>query len=244
MLTVNDFDQGSLDALTSSPTVATTLSSALVPLLQAKSLDGVNFDFEGDGSADQSGLTNLIEAVSGALRAADAHWQITMDTYASSAGDMERVLRHSGARPVRGRLLRHGLRAHLAGSPRRRRRSPAVPSAASAPSSSTRRWSRPPRSFSGCRSSASTGRPTTAPWRPRRPAGPTTSRSPRPRATGPSTGTRSPGRNGRATRSATNGTSRITRASTGSTRRTRWPRTWGRGAWVSGPSAWRSTGRS
>ena len=87
VLTVNDFDQGSLDALTSSPTAATTLSSALVPLLQAKSLDGVNFDFEGDGSADQSGLTNLIEAVSGALRAADAHWQITMDTYASSAGD-------------------------------------------------------------------------------------------------------------------------------------------------------------
>ena len=87
VLTVNDFDQGSLDALTSSPTAATTLSSALIPLLQAKSLDGVNFDFEGDGSADQSGLTNLIEAVSGALRAADPHWQITMDTYASSAGD-------------------------------------------------------------------------------------------------------------------------------------------------------------
>ncbi len=69
MLTVTDFDQGSLDALTSSPSASGTLSSALIPLLDAKSLDGVNFDFEGDGSGDQAGLTNLITSVSAALRA-------------------------------------------------------------------------------------------------------------------------------------------------------------------------------
>jgi hypothetical protein len=87
VLTVNDFGQSSLDSLTSSPTAAATLSGALIPLLQAKSLDGVNFDFEGEGSGDQTGLTNLITAVAGSLRATDPHWQITMDTYASSAGD-------------------------------------------------------------------------------------------------------------------------------------------------------------
>jgi Glycosyl hydrolases family 18 len=87
VLTVNDFGQSSLDSLTSSPTAPATLSSALIPLLQAKSLDGVNFDFEGEGSGDQTGLTNLITSVAGSLRAADPHWQITMDTYASSAGD-------------------------------------------------------------------------------------------------------------------------------------------------------------
>jgi spore germination protein YaaH len=87
VLTVTDFGQGSLDALTSSPTAAGTLAAALVPLLQAKSLDGVNYDFEGEGNGDQAGLTNLVASVSGALRAADPHWQITMDTYASSAGD-------------------------------------------------------------------------------------------------------------------------------------------------------------
>jgi hypothetical protein len=87
VLTVTDFDQGSLDSITSSPTAANTLSSALIPLLEEKSLDGVNFDFEGEGSGDQTGLTDLIAAVSGSLRAADPHWQITMDTYASSAGD-------------------------------------------------------------------------------------------------------------------------------------------------------------
>jgi hypothetical protein len=87
VLTVTDFDQSSLNAITSSPTAPGTLSSILIPLLQAKSLDGVNFDFEGEGSGDQAGLTNLITSVAGSLRAADPHWQITMDTYASSAGD-------------------------------------------------------------------------------------------------------------------------------------------------------------
>ena len=87
VLTVNDFGQSSLDSLTSSPTAPATVSGALIPLLQAKSLDGVNFDFEGEGSGDQAGLTNLITSVAGSLRAVDPHWQITMDTYASSAGD-------------------------------------------------------------------------------------------------------------------------------------------------------------
>jgi hypothetical protein len=87
VLTVNDFDQGSLDALTSSPTAPRTLAAALVPLLEAKNLDGVNFDLEGQGSGDQVGLTNLMASVSSALRATDPHWQITMDTYASSAAD-------------------------------------------------------------------------------------------------------------------------------------------------------------
>ena len=87
VLTVTDFGQSSLDDLTSSASAPATLSGALIPLLQTKSLDGVNFDFEGEGSGDQTGLTNLITAVAGSLRVADPHWQITMDTYASSAGD-------------------------------------------------------------------------------------------------------------------------------------------------------------
>jgi glycosyl hydrolase family 18 (putative chitinase) len=87
VLTVNDFDQGSLNALTSSATAPHTLAAALIPVLTAKNLDGVNFDFEGMGNGDQAGLTNLITLVSASLRAADPHWQITMDTYASSAAD-------------------------------------------------------------------------------------------------------------------------------------------------------------
>ena len=87
VLTVNCFDQKALDQLTSSPTAPATLSAALVSAVEAKSLDGVNLDFEGTGSADQAGLTNLVSHVSTALHQVDPHWQVTMDTYASSAGD-------------------------------------------------------------------------------------------------------------------------------------------------------------
>jgi Glycosyl hydrolases family 18 len=87
VLTAECFNQATLNAVTSSPTAATTLGNELVGLVQAKSLDGVNIDFEGQGSADQAGLDKLIATVSSILRKADSHWQLTMDTYASSAGD-------------------------------------------------------------------------------------------------------------------------------------------------------------
>jgi spore germination protein YaaH len=87
VLTVTDFDQQSLDALTSSPSAAGTLAAAVVSAVEAKNLDGVNLDFEGQGSADQAGLTALVGTVSAAVHAADPHYQVTMDTYASAAGD-------------------------------------------------------------------------------------------------------------------------------------------------------------
>jgi hypothetical protein len=87
VLTVTCFDQRTLDALTSDPSAPQRLATQLVPLLHQKSFDGLNIDFEGKGAADQVGLDKLVAQVSGALRAADPHWQLTMDTYASSAGD-------------------------------------------------------------------------------------------------------------------------------------------------------------
>ncbi|HZU80417.1 MAG TPA: glycosyl hydrolase family 18 protein, partial [Acidimicrobiales bacterium] len=87
VLTVTCFDQHALDQLTSDPSVAGRLGPALVQLISAKNLDGVNFDFEGNGPRDRQGLDNLIANVANQLRAANSHWQITMSTYASSAGD-------------------------------------------------------------------------------------------------------------------------------------------------------------
>ena len=87
VLTVTCFSQSALDQITSDPQAAGTLSSALVPLVAAKNLDGVNFDFEGTGSADRAGLTKLLTSVSHSLHAANPHWQVTMATYASAAGD-------------------------------------------------------------------------------------------------------------------------------------------------------------
>jgi len=87
VLTTTCFDQANLNALTSNPAAPATLASSLVELLGAKNLDGVNFDFEGRGSQDQGGLDRFVSQVSAALKGADPQWQVTMDTYASAAGD-------------------------------------------------------------------------------------------------------------------------------------------------------------
>jgi hypothetical protein len=87
VLTASCFGQSLLNQLTSDPSAAKLLATTLVQLVSAKNMDGVNLDFEGEGSGDQAGLTSLVATVSAAFRAADAHWQVTMDTYASAAGD-------------------------------------------------------------------------------------------------------------------------------------------------------------
>lgn len=87
VLTVTCFSQSALDAITSDPNAGARLSAALVAAVSAKNLDGVNFDFEGEGSGDRHGLTALITQVSSALHAANPHWQVTMATYASAAAD-------------------------------------------------------------------------------------------------------------------------------------------------------------
>ncbi|HLI74341.1 MAG TPA: glycosyl hydrolase family 18 protein [Acidimicrobiales bacterium] len=87
VLTVTSFDQPTLDELTADPAAPGRLSAALTALVSAKNLDGVNLDFEGNGPKDQAGLDRLVAQVSGALHQHDPHWQVTMDTYASSAGD-------------------------------------------------------------------------------------------------------------------------------------------------------------
>jgi len=87
VLTITCFDQGALDQLTSNTQAPTRLASELTGLVSAKSLDGVNIDFEGNGPQDRQGLDGFVSSLSSQLRAANPHWQITMDTYASSAGD-------------------------------------------------------------------------------------------------------------------------------------------------------------
>ena len=159
VLTVTCFDQHSLDAITSDPNAPARLSAALIAAVRAKNLDGVNFDFEGEGSADQVGLTNLITKVSAALHVADPHWQVTMAVYASAAGDSRRLLRHRRRGPGTRRLLRHGLRhelevpaeCHLAAVRRQLQRRPGhrvVPEGGAALA----------RSSSGCPTTATTGR--------------------------------------------------------------------------------------
>ncbi len=87
VLTASCFDQSALDKMAADPTAGPRLAAELVQLVGAKNLDGVNLDFEGKGSKDQAGLDALVAAVSSAVHHANPHWQMTMDTYASAAGD-------------------------------------------------------------------------------------------------------------------------------------------------------------
>jgi spore germination protein YaaH len=87
VLTVNCFGQDTLNQLTTSPNAPSTLTTALLAAIREKNLDGVNLDFEGTGSGDQAGLTNLVTQVSTGIHQANPHYQVTMDTYASSGGD-------------------------------------------------------------------------------------------------------------------------------------------------------------
>ncbi len=89
VLTATDFSQPSLDAMTHDPSAGRELGESLLALVEAKHLDGVNLDFEGNGSADQAGLDRLVAQIGGILRAANPTYQFTMATYASSAGDPE-----------------------------------------------------------------------------------------------------------------------------------------------------------
>jgi hypothetical protein len=99
VLTVSCFDQRSLDQLTSDPAAPARLGAALVQLVSAKNLDGVNFDFEGNGPRDRQGVDNLVAVAAGQLRGADPHWQVTMSTYASSAGDQTGFFDIAGLAP-------------------------------------------------------------------------------------------------------------------------------------------------
>jgi Glycosyl hydrolases family 18 len=87
VLTANDFTEASLYTLTHSPNAGVVLGTELLELVQTKGLDGVNLDLEGTGSGDRAGLDHLVGQVDFILHSANPHYQLTMATYASSAGD-------------------------------------------------------------------------------------------------------------------------------------------------------------
>ena len=85
VLTVTCFDMPTLHQLVTDPAAAAQLSQQLIDAVQAKRMDGVNLDLEGTGSDDRDALSAFVGNVSGALHRADPYWQVTVDTYASSA---------------------------------------------------------------------------------------------------------------------------------------------------------------
>jgi Glycosyl hydrolases family 18 len=91
VLSVYDFDQTSLNQLAANPTAPNQLAQSLLLLVKMRDLDGVNLDLEGQGAQDQTGVTNLVAAVSRTLKAYDGQQQVTVDTDASSAGSSDGI---------------------------------------------------------------------------------------------------------------------------------------------------------
>jgi hypothetical protein len=87
VLTATDFSESSLYLLAHEPNIGETLGKQLTELVKTENLDGVNLDFEGTGDQDQAGLDYLVSQVDFILHATDPHYQLTVSTYASSAGD-------------------------------------------------------------------------------------------------------------------------------------------------------------
>ena len=87
VLSVECFDQSSLDRLTRDPGAQAQLADNLISAVAQKQMDGLNIDFEGLGSSDRAGMVNLVKYLSSRVRAANQHWQLTVDTYAGSATD-------------------------------------------------------------------------------------------------------------------------------------------------------------
>src|SRR5439155_16094381 len=87
VLTAKTFDAAALDALSNTPGTADRLASQLTAAIGQKRMDGANLDFEGLNGADRSGFARFATRVTQLLHQADARWQVTVDTYASSALD-------------------------------------------------------------------------------------------------------------------------------------------------------------
>jgi hypothetical protein len=87
VLTAKTFDGPTLDALSSSPGAADKLATQLTAAIGQKRMDGANLDFEGLHGTDRAGFARFVARVSQLLHQADSHWQVTVDTFASSALD-------------------------------------------------------------------------------------------------------------------------------------------------------------
>jgi spore germination protein YaaH len=87
VLTITCFGNSNISQLISNPSTAVTLAQNVIPLITAKSFDGLNVDFEGEGQSIRAGLTRTITTIATEVHTYNPHLQVTVDTYGSSAED-------------------------------------------------------------------------------------------------------------------------------------------------------------
>jgi spore germination protein YaaH len=87
VLTATCFDAATLHSLVNDPQAAARLAGALGGAIRARGMDGANLDLEGVGGQDREAFASFATAVAGSLHAVDPRWQVTVDTYTTSASD-------------------------------------------------------------------------------------------------------------------------------------------------------------
>jgi hypothetical protein len=87
VLTAKTFDEGALHSLATDTAAQQRLGDQLTHAITQERMDGANLDFEGKGSSERAGLAALVRTVANRLHQANPHWQVSVDTYASSAED-------------------------------------------------------------------------------------------------------------------------------------------------------------
>jgi glycosyl hydrolase family 18 (putative chitinase) len=87
VLTIKAFSNETIHAVATDPAAGAALARNVIAAAKAKSFDGVNIDFEGTGSADRTVFAVLARSLSAALHVAEPTWQVTLDSYVSSAED-------------------------------------------------------------------------------------------------------------------------------------------------------------
>ena len=89
VLSTEIFDNDDIHRLVTSPGAADRLATQLIADIRAKNMDGANIDVEGTGDRDRAAYAAFVTRVAQTLHAANPHWQVTVDTYASSAADSQ-----------------------------------------------------------------------------------------------------------------------------------------------------------
>ena len=87
VLTLKAFDPNTLHRLANDPAAPNRMATEVVQAMRDKSFDGLNLDLEGDGPQERATLAALVRGVAGAVHAANHAYQVTVDTYGSSASD-------------------------------------------------------------------------------------------------------------------------------------------------------------
>lgn len=89
VLTIKAFSNDTIHAVATDGAKQGALARDVIAATKAKNFDGVNIDFEGTGNTDRRAFAPMARALADALHAANEAWQVTLDSYVSSADDAQ-----------------------------------------------------------------------------------------------------------------------------------------------------------